>query len=169
MNASRGNSRIRIRAVAARSWPEIKTAIRSHGSGLRLLEYVGDDTGDGFRRRSLPLQQVTVQFGIGKFQYCLESPFFVLAGGRVSGIEVTNQEIIKFAHTPAALPAKTRRFSQLEFPFDQHFLGLSDRLCRVEPLGTGLRAIHDGVATIQSKRIFEFVQTFPGRLVTAVD
>ncbi len=54
-------------------------------------------------------------------------------------------------------------------PLDQHHLGLRDRLGRIQALGAGLGAVHDGVAAEQLERIFELVQAITGGLVAAVD
>ncbi len=53
-------------------------------------------------------------------------------------------------------------------PFGNHLLGFGNCLCRVEALGTGVRAIHDRVATIETESIFQLVQTLTGHLVTAI-
>src|SRR6185503_597574 len=47
-------------------------------------------------------------------------------------------------------------------------LGIGDRLGRVEPLGTGVRAVHDRVAAVKSERILERVEALAGRFVAAV-
>src|SRR5262249_61243581 len=47
-------------------------------------------------------------------------------------------------------------------------LDLADRLGRVEALGTGSRAVHDGVAAIQAEGILELVEPLAGALVAAV-
>src|SRR6185503_8759300 len=60
-----------------------------------------------------------------------------------------------------------RRFSMLAFKYLLFDLG--DRLRRIEVLRTGLGAVHDGVAAIQPEWIFQVVESFSRRLVTAVD
>src|SRR5690348_8527545 len=57
---------------------------------------------------------------------------------------------------------------RLHLPLDQHALDLGDRFCRIEMLGAGLGAIHDGVAAIEPERIFQIVEPGPGRLVTRI-
>src|SRR5579872_6243414 len=52
---------------------------------------------------------------------------------------------------------------------DHHLLDLGDRLGGVEALGAGLRAVHDGVATVELERVLEIIEPFFGRLVAAVD
>src|SRR5476651_1366244 len=51
---------------------------------------------------------------------------------------------------------------------DHHLLDLADRLGRVEAFGTGLGAVHDGVAAIEAERILERVEPRAGLLVAAV-
>src|SRR5216684_1212981 len=53
-------------------------------------------------------------------------------------------------------------------PFDHHLLDLGDRLRRVEALGAGLGAIHDGVAAVEPERIFQLVEPLALGLVAAV-
>src|SRR5215213_4855757 len=48
------------------------------------------------------------------------------------------------------------------------FLGLGDRLGRIEALGADVRAIHDGVAAVEAERVLELVEPLAGRLVAAV-
>ena len=55
------------------------------------------------------------------------------------------------------------------FSFDHHLFDLGNRLCRVQALGTGFGAIHDRVAPVKFKGIFQIVQTLAGRLVPAVN
>src|SRR3546814_8838617 len=45
-----------------------------------------------------------------------------------------------------------------ELPFDHHLLGFRDRLRRAQSLGADIRAVHDGVAAIETEGIFQFVQ-----------
>jgi hypothetical protein len=52
---------------------------------------------------------------------------------------------------------------------DHHLLDLGDRLGRVQALGAGLGAVHDGVAAIEPERILQIVQPLARRLVAAVD
>src|SRR5712672_3175090 len=53
-------------------------------------------------------------------------------------------------------------------PFDHHLLDLGDGLRRIEALGAGLGAIHDGVAAIEPERILELVEPLARGLVAAV-
>src|SRR5262249_25782716 len=53
-------------------------------------------------------------------------------------------------------------------PLDHHPLDLCDGLGRVEVLGAGLGAVHDGVAAVEAERILEVVEALPGGLVAAV-
>src|ERR1700761_2182247 len=55
-----------------------------------------------------------------------------------------------------------------DLSLDHLQLELGDRLGRVETLGAGLGAIHDGVATIEPERVFEIVQPFASRLIARV-
>src|SRR6188472_3755784 len=56
----------------------------------------------------------------------------------------------------------------LHLPLDHHALDLGDGLGRVEALGAGLGAIHDGVAAVEPERVLEIVEAVTGRLVAAV-
>src|SRR5436305_13452424 len=49
-----------------------------------------------------------------------------------------------------------------------HSLGIGNRTRRVEPFGTGLGAIHDGVAAIETERVLEPVEALAGTLIAAV-
>src|SRR5450830_322898 len=53
-------------------------------------------------------------------------------------------------------------------PTDHQFLDLANRLGRVQALGADIDAVHDGVATEQTVRVFEVVQALGGGFVTAV-
>ena len=64
---------------------------------------------------------------------------------------------------------KNQLLRSLILPLDQHLLGFGDGLCRVQSFGTGLRAIHDRVATVQTERIFKFIESFAGRIITTVN
>src|ERR1700726_3920528 len=55
-----------------------------------------------------------------------------------------------------------------DLPFDQLELELGDRLRRIEALGAGLGAIHDGVAAVEPERIFQLVEPLALGLVAAV-
>src|SRR3990170_2597411 len=54
-------------------------------------------------------------------------------------------------------------------PCHHQLLDLGDRLGRVEVLGAGLGAVHDGVAAVEAERVLERVETLAGMLVAAVD
>src|SRR3984957_995707 len=54
-------------------------------------------------------------------------------------------------------------------PVQHHLLDLSDRFGGIEVFGAGFRAVHDGVAAVQPKRIFETVQTLARRFIARVD
>ena len=49
-----------------------------------------------------------------------------------------------------------------------HLLDLGDGLGRVQPLGAGVGAIHDGVAAIELERIFQVVEPFAGGFVARI-
>src|SRR5699024_10574232 len=51
----------------------------------------------------------------------------------------------------------------------QHELDLGNLLARIQPLGTGARAIQNGVATIHLERVFERIQALRRGLVATVD
>src|SRR5215475_6572456 len=51
---------------------------------------------------------------------------------------------------------------------DHHLLDLGDGLGRVQVLGAGLRAVHDGVAAIEPERVLELVQPLAPGLVAAI-
>src|SRR5690606_18866711 len=51
---------------------------------------------------------------------------------------------------------------------DHQLLDLGDRLARVQTLGAGLGAVHDGVAAIEPERVLEEIQPLARRLVAAV-
>src|SRR5688572_11669379 len=53
-------------------------------------------------------------------------------------------------------------------PLDHQLLDLADRLRRVEALGAGLGAVHDGVAAIEPERVFQIVEPIAGRLVARI-
>src|SRR3569833_1962451 len=48
-------------------------------------------------------------------------------------------------------------------------LVIGDRLGRVETLGAGLGAVHDGVAAIKPEGFFEIVEPLASRFIAAVD
>src|SRR6202790_2904466 len=53
--------------------------------------------------------------------------------------------------------------------FGHHPLGVGNRTRRVEPFRTGIGAVHDGVAAIETERILEPVEALTGMLVPTVD
>ena len=53
-------------------------------------------------------------------------------------------------------------------PLSDHLFGFGNRLSRVETLGAGVGAIHDRVAAIKPKRVFELVETFASHFIAAV-
>ena len=57
----------------------------------------------------------------------------------------------------------------LNHPLDHHVLDAGNRLGRVQALGAGFGAVHDGMATVQLERVFQFVQPLARRLVPAVN
>jgi len=52
---------------------------------------------------------------------------------------------------------------------DQHLLDFSDSASRVQALGAGLCAVHDGVAAVDGESILHHLQPLVGELVTRVD
>src|SRR5574337_2167153 len=69
----------------------------------------------------------------------------------------------KSAILPICLPAGEKE--SCATPLHHQLLDFRDRLGRIQPLRTGARAIHDGVATVQLERIFQIVQPLAGGLV----
>ncbi len=49
------------------------------------------------------------------------------------------------------------------------FLYLANCLARIKVLGTGVGAIHYGVATVEFEGIFKLIESFARRLVAAVN
>src|SRR3954462_8842105 len=56
----------------------------------------------------------------------------------------------------------------LDSAANHQFLDLANRLGRVQSLRADVDAVHDRVATEQTVRIFEVIQTLAGRLITAI-
>ena len=81
-----------------------------------------------------------------------------ILGGSVSG-----------GQTAPLLTSKPRAVSALNDPFHHHAFDMGNRFGRVQTLRAGLGAVHDGVATVELERIFQFVQTLAGRFVATVD
>src|SRR6202042_273467 len=54
-------------------------------------------------------------------------------------------------------------------PLDHHLLDVDDRLGRIQALGTGLRAVHDGVAAIEAERVLEAIKPLALRFVAGID
>jgi len=69
----------------------------------------------------------------------------------------------------AVNPVKFRLNHRLYLTGDHQFFDLCNRLGGVQPFGAGAGAVHNGVATIELKRIFKIIQPLTGGLVTAVD
>ena len=57
----------------------------------------------------------------------------------------------------------------LALPFGDHLLDLGDGLSRIEAFRAGPGAIEDGMASIEPERVFQLVETVPGRFVAAID
>jgi len=57
---------------------------------------------------------------------------------------------------------------QSHLPLDHQALDVGDGLGRVEMLGAGLGAVHDGVAAVEPERVLEVVEPLAGRLVARV-
>jgi hypothetical protein len=55
-----------------------------------------------------------------------------------------------------------------ENAFGQHHFDMANGFGGIQPFGTSLGAVHDGVAAEQFVRIFQIVETFTGGLITAV-
>src|SRR5688572_3100013 len=53
-------------------------------------------------------------------------------------------------------------------PLHHQLLDLADRLRRVQSLGAGLGAVHDGVAAIEPERVFQVVEPVAGCLVARI-
>src|SRR6478609_9014365 len=70
--------------------------------------------------------------------------------------------------SPAPLPSASGAGSG-RLALHHHLLDLGDRLGRIEALGAGLGAVHDGVAAIELKGVLEIVEPLGRRLVAAVD
>jgi len=49
---------------------------------------------------------------------------------------------------------------------DHHFLDFGNGFGGIQSFGTGTRAIHDGMAAVQTEWIFQFIQALTGRFVT---
>src|SRR5262249_49192311 len=58
--------------------------------------------------------------------------------------------------------------TSLHLPLDQHALDLGDGFRRIEMLGAGFGAIHDGVTAIEPERVFEIVEPVTGGLVARI-
>src|SRR5580704_13400984 len=57
---------------------------------------------------------------------------------------------------------------RLHLPLDQGAFDLGDGLGRVEVFWAGLGAIHDGVAAVQAKRVFQIVEPLAGGFVARI-
>jgi len=100
-----GNSRIINRPSAASSAPLSRTAPRNAGSAINSAENALDDTSNALRVRRLPLQQISIQLGIGKVQNGAKRRLFLCVSRRIVALEIAQQQLIKLAHAAAALPA----------------------------------------------------------------
>jgi hypothetical protein len=60
-------------------------------------------------------------------------------------------------------------FLSLAPAFDQHLLDIGDRFSGIQSLGTGPRAIENGVASIEPERIFEIIEPLTCSFVAAID
>src|SRR6516164_3990471 len=54
-------------------------------------------------------------------------------------------------------------------PFNHELLQFGDRLCRVETLGTGLRAVEDRHAAVQAEGVLGLIKALASRLVARID
>ncbi len=106
-----GNNRITNRPSAASVAPLNRTAPRNLKSAINSAENALDDTSNALRVRRLPLQQISIQFGIGKLQNGPESRLFLCVCVRVVVIQVTQQQFVKFSHAASALPAQPGFFT----------------------------------------------------------
>src|SRR5258707_15405262 len=64
---------------------------------------------------------------------------------------------------------RSLRLQSLTPTLDQHLFDVGDRFSGIQPLGTSPRAIENGMASIQSERIFEVVEPLAGCLVATVN
>ena len=99
-------------ARSASSTPDQRTTRRRSGSGWISAKYAVDDTRDRLRRRRLPLQQIRVQFGVGKLENCAERRFIVIAIARVILFEIAQEKLVELAHSAPALPPEARFLAQ---------------------------------------------------------
>jgi hypothetical protein len=58
--------------------------------------------------------------------------------------------------------------NSLDGTFNQQFFNFADCPGWIQIFRAGIGAIHDGMTTIQSERVFKFIQTFTGILVTTI-
>src|SRR5262245_55958703 len=63
---------------------------------------------------------------------------------------------------------KPRMTDTSDLPRHHQLLDLGDGLSRIEMLGAGIGAVHDGMAAIEPERILEIVEALAGRLIAAV-
>ena len=57
----------------------------------------------------------------------------------------------------------------LALALDHHVLDVRNSLGWVQTLGANLRAVHNGVATIELERVFKVIEAFASAFVAAVD
>ena len=57
----------------------------------------------------------------------------------------------------------------LALALDHHMFDIGNRLGRVQPLRANLRAVHNGVATIELERIFKVIEALASAFVAAIN
>jgi len=172
-----GVNRIAARPRAA----EAKWAIRSQGLTPNLKASVSIP-GTANLIQEIPVRRGTWNRGVQKpapqyVVFGLQKGFKFRPGSAGQRLQVlfdeTLQQHIQFFH---AATAKPLQFPDALIPFHarlnsdasaghQHFLGFSDGFCRIQALGTGFCAVHDGVAAIQPERVFQVIQALSAGLV----
>src|SRR6185437_1616869 len=71
-------------------------------------------------------------------------------------------------HRSARASASISRYAS-RLALDQHALDLGDGLRGIQILRADVRAVHDGVAAIETERVLQRIEPLAGRLVAAVD
>jgi|GEM_PF-5628548 len=186
----KGSDRMSTIPVNIKPMPLRQTIFRPVCSVRRTTPNTVDDTCDFRIDGLLSSQKIAGQFRVRERQKPAKCRLVRIVHGGVVCLKPAGQQDIKLAHATSALPFEfliahqasvalcargtfacpgpTRTVSSMP-SFGQHLLGFGDRLGRVQVLGTGIRAIHDRMATIQPERVLEIIQPFAGRLVTTVD